>query len=96
MPREIEVDGTIYYPVEIDSEIDSHGFKKIRKKIIGLPPGENPDEYYICATPCGILAKLGTKYAAVKVTKDTTKDGDQWSVHGSGARQGKIYTGKDT
>ncbi len=93
MPREIEEDGKIYYPVEIE-KIDSHGLTKIRKKIVGLPRGENPDDYYICVTPYGLSAWLRTKYAAVKVTEETTKDCDQWSVQGRGARQGKTYTGK--
>ena len=95
MPLEIEKDGKTYYPVEIYSEVDSRGFKKIRKRIVGLPPSENPDDYYIFIAPCDVIARLKTKYAAVKVTEDTTKDCDQWSAHGRGASQGKTYTGKD-
>ncbi|OGZ00093.1 MAG: hypothetical protein A2945_00130 [Candidatus Liptonbacteria bacterium RIFCSPLOWO2_01_FULL_52_25] len=96
MPFVVGDDGVAYYPVRLVYTKNLRtGALRVRKEILDLPEGERLDEYYICFAPCGVRKLLGTKYAAMKVTKETTEDYDRWSVHGRGASQGKTYTGKD-
>ena len=96
MPPVLGEDGLIYYPVRLAYTKDPQtGAQCAQKEILDLPEEEKPDDYYICFAPCDVAAKLRTKYAAMKVTKEATEDCDRWSVHGRDASQGKTYTGKD-
>jgi hypothetical protein len=88
-------DGLMYYPVEpvfgrdeLTGRVVSAG-----KRILCLPVYDFQSEYYIFVASAELRDKLQTRYAAVKITKETTADRDQWSMPAKGPSQGKTYHG---
>ncbi len=73
----------VYYPVEVDG--------KGKKKILGLPQGEDPHDYEIEIVTGEALKQLGdraSKWVAIKKSREVLQDELDWEDQGGSLRSG--------
>ncbi len=81
----LEKDGVPYYPVEYCPLTGKKNKKTRRFRIIGLPPGEDPNDYIVFLAT-NELTDVGTKYVAAHKDAAIFKDMDDWDDQGGEAK----------